>query len=203
MKEIANYSDQELMLEIKAGNMLAFDCLYRKYGNQLYGFALSFLKSPEEAENIIQEVFLSLWEHRHSVINEASVKYYVFSIAYNSSISVLRKKIRETKFIDHLKSLQDIQHDTVNTELEFNELNDKLNQVIDQLPPRQREVFLLHRIDGLKYRDISERLGISVNTIENHMSKALKTIRKKLGNYSIVVFLFAVCLYSIDFLRHI
>jgi RNA polymerase sigma-70 factor (ECF subfamily) len=190
MKEFVNYSDEELMLEVKADNMFAFDCLYRKYGKRIYRFALSILKSSEEAENIIQEVFLSLWEHRHSVINEASVKYYIFSIAYNSSISVLRKKIRETSFIDHLKSLQDIQQEVVNTELEFNELNDKLNQIIDQLPQRQREVFLLHRIERLKYRDISERLGISVNTIENHMSKALKTIRKKLGNYSVVAILF-------------
>lgn len=190
MKEFVNYSDEELMLEVKADNMFAFDCLYRKYGKGIYGFALSILKSSEEAENIIQEVFLSLWEHRHSVENEASVKYYIFSIAYNSSISVLRKKIRETKFIDHLKSLQDIQQEAVNTELEFNELNDKLNQIIDQLPQRQREVFLLHRNEGLKYRDISERLGISENTIENHMSKALKTIRKKLGKYSVVAILF-------------
>jgi RNA polymerase sigma-70 factor (ECF subfamily) len=190
MKEFVNYSDEELMLEVKADNMFAFDCLYRKYGKRIYRFALSILKSSEEAENIIQEVFLSLWEHRHSVINEASVKYYIFSIAYNSSISVLRKKIRETSFIDHLKSLQDIQQEVVNTELEFNELNDKLNQIIDQLPRRQREVFLLHRIERLKYRDISERLGISENTIENHMSKALKTIRKKLGNYSVVAILF-------------
>ena len=75
-------------------------------------------------------------------------------------------------------------------ELEYKELTNKLDEIINKLPQRQKEVYLLHRIEGLNYKEIAERLHISVNTIENHMSGALKTIRKNLGNYSLIAILF-------------
>jgi RNA polymerase sigma-70 factor (ECF subfamily) len=75
-------------------------------------------------------------------------------------------------------------------ELEYNELKNKLDEIIKALPQRQKEVYLLHKVEGLKYNEIAERLNISVNTIENHMSHALKTIRAKLGNYSLIAGLF-------------
>jgi RNA polymerase sigma-70 factor, ECF subfamily len=89
-----------------------------------------------------------------------------------------------------LKSLQEVNEEPVNLELEYNELSYKLDKIINDLPERQKEVFLLHKIEGLKYSEIADRLNISVNTIENHMSRALKTIRKKLGDYSLVAILF-------------
>ena len=75
-------------------------------------------------------------------------------------------------------------------ELEYKELTNKLDEIIKTLPQRQKEVYLLHKVEGLKYNEIAERLHISVNTIENHMSRALKTIREKLGNYSLIAILF-------------
>jgi RNA polymerase sigma-70 factor (ECF subfamily) len=190
MKDIILYNDEELMQEIKAGNMFAFDALYRKYNKKLYKFGYSILKSTEEAENLIQDVFLNLWENRHKVEKNSSIKSYVFTITYNSAISIIRKKARESQFIEYLKTLQDINVEPVNVELEYNELTSKLDEIINELPRRQKEVYLLHKVEGLKYNEIAERLNISVNTIENHMSHALKTIRKKLGNYSLIAILF-------------
>jgi RNA polymerase sigma-70 factor, ECF subfamily len=120
----------------------------------------------------------------------AAVKSYIFTIAYNSSTSVLRKKSRESQFVEYLKSIQDLEQSPADIELEYNELNNKFNEVIDQLPERQREIYKLHRFEGLKYQEIADKLNISVNTVENHMSRALKTIRKKIGNYSLAVILF-------------
>jgi RNA polymerase sigma-70 factor (ECF subfamily) len=190
MKDIILYNDEELMQEIKAGNMFAFDALYRKYNKKLYKFGYSILKSTEEAENLIQDVFLNLWENRHKVEKNSSIKSYVFTITYNSAISIIRKKARESQFIEYLKTLQDISVEAANVELEYNELTNKLDEIIKGLPQRQKEVYLLHKVEGLKYNEIAERLNISVNTIENHMSHALKTIRKKLGNYSLIAILF-------------
>jgi RNA polymerase sigma-70 factor (ECF subfamily) len=190
MKDIILYNDEELMQEIKAGNMFAFDELYRKYNKKLYKFGYSILKSTEEAENLIQDVFLNLWENRYKVEKNSSIKSYVFTITYNSAISIIRKKTRESQFIEYLKTLQDINVEPVNVELEYNELTNKLDEIIKELPKRQKEVYLLHKVEGLKYNEIAERLNISVNTIENHMSHALKTIRKKLGNYSLITILF-------------
>jgi RNA polymerase sigma-70 factor (ECF subfamily) len=190
MEESILNSDERLMQEIKADNMFAFDMIYKKYCKRLYKFAYYILKSPEESENIVQDVFLSLWENRNKVEKDSSVKYYVFTIAYNSAISIIRKKARESQFIEYLKSLQDLNQEPVNIELEYHELTEKLEDIINHLPDRQKSVYLLHKVEGLKYSEIAERLNISVNTIENHMSRAFKTIRKKLGNYSLFAILF-------------
>lgn len=190
MKEFFSYTDEELMLEIKADNMLAFDILYQKYSKRLYKFAFSILKSNEESENIIQDVFLNLWENRQKVDKDSSVKYYVFTIVHNSAISLIRKKARTTQFIEYLKLHQNLNQEPVNVEYEYNELKDRLDLIVNHLPLRQKEVYILHNVEGLKYQEIAKRLNISENTIENHMSRALRTIREKLGNYSFVPLLF-------------
>jgi RNA polymerase sigma-70 factor, ECF subfamily len=190
MEDFSQYSDAELMREIKEDNMFAFDSLYKRYSNRLYKFAFSILKSTEESENILQDVFLNLWEKRHNVEKESSVKYYIFTITYNSAISLIRKKAKESQFFDHLKSLQDINQDMPSLELEYNELTTALKDIINLLPQRQKEVYLLHKEEGLKYQEIAERLNISVNTIETHMSRALKTIQDKLGKSSLLAILF-------------
>jgi RNA polymerase sigma-70 factor, ECF subfamily len=190
MKDFILYSDGELMQEIKADNMFAFDALFKKYSKRIFKFGYSILKSTEESENLIQDVFLNLWENRHKVEHDSSIKSYVFTITYNTAISVLRKKAREEKFFEYLKSLQELHEEPVIAEIEFNELSDKLDGIINKLPQRQKEVYQLHKIEGLTYKQIAERLNISVNTIENHMATALKTIRKNLGSYSLVAILF-------------
>ena len=190
MKDLIFYSDEELIQEIKAGNMLAFDALYKKYSRRLYKFGFSILKSLEETENLIQDVFINLWENRHKVEKDSSVKSYVFTIAYNSAISVIRKKVRESQFIEYLKSIQEVNGEAADVKIEYDELKNKLDNIIQTLPPRQKEVYMLHRVEGLKYSEIAKRLNISENTIENHMSRAIKTIREKIGNFSLPAILF-------------
>ncbi len=190
MKEQIIYSDEELMQEIKADNMLAFDILYNKYCKRVYKFAFSILKSDEEAENLVQDVFLNLWENRNNVEKNSSIKSYVFTITYNSSISILRKKVRESEYVEYLKSLQEVREEPVDAGIEYKELTNKLEKIINELPQRQKEVYMMHRIEGLKYMEIAKLLKISVNTIENHMSRALKTIRERLDNYSLLSILF-------------
>ena len=170
--------------------MFAFDVLYKKYSKRLYRFGFSIIKSQEETENLMQDVFLNLWENRHKVEKDSSIKSYIFTIAYNSAISIIRKKAKESQFVEYLKSIQKINQEPVNVEVEYNELTNKLDEIIKELPQRQKEVYLMHRVEGLKYNEIAERLNISINTIENHMSRALKTIREKLGNYSLIAILF-------------
>jgi len=190
MGEYSLYSDEKLMQEIKADNMFAFDILYKKYSKRLYLFGYSILKSQEETENLIQDVFLNLWEKRNDVERDASVKYYLFSIAYNSAITLIRKKTRESEFINYLKSLPEINEEPTNLKIEFNDLTNKLEEIIQELPQRQKQVYLLHRVKGLKYSEIGEQLKISTNSIETHMSRALKTIRAKLEYYDLLSALF-------------
>ena len=182
------------MREIRVGNIFAFDEVYHRYCRRLYRFSFSILKSHEDAENITQDVFLNLWINRAKIENCSSVKYYIFTLSYNSAISIIRKKASETKFIEYVKTLNNLVQDPVDLQVEFSELTEKLNYIIQELPVRQREVYTLHKIEGLKYSEISEILHISKNTIENHMSRALKTIKRKLGYPSLVGILFC-CLF--------
>jgi len=183
MFDYSLYSDEELMEEIKANNMFAFDALYRRYSRQICIFAYSILKSTEEAENILQDVFLNLWENRINIKKNSSVKSYLFTITHNSAISIIREEARKSKFIEHIKALNQSDQDPVNKELELLELWTRLNEVVNSLPTRQKEIYLLHVVACLKYQEISEMLNISMNTIENHMSRAIKTIRKKIKPY--------------------
>ena len=186
MADCVLYSDEQLIQEIKADNMFAFDGLYKKYCKKIYKFGYSILKSREDSENLVQDVFLKLWENRHKVEKNESVRSYLFTITYNSAISIIREKSRESQFLEYLKCIQVITEDPVNVGIEYNELTLKLDEVIKALPQRQKEVYMLHRFNGLKYNEIATRLNISVNTIENHMSLALKTIRSKLSEYSLI-----------------
>lgn len=190
MNDFVLYSDEELVKEIKADNMLAFDVMYKKYCRRVYKFGYSILKSSEESENLTQDVFLNLWENRHRIENNSSIKSYIFTITYNSAISIIRKRAKEFEFYEYLKTQQQINEQPVNIELEYNELKNKLDEIIERLPPRQREIYLLHRVEGLKYQAIAKRLNISVNTVENHMSYSLRSIREKLGNYSLAAIIF-------------
>jgi RNA polymerase sigma-70 factor (ECF subfamily) len=190
MNEFVSYSDEELMREIKADNMLAFDVLYNRYCNKVYQFGEAILRSQWESESLMQDVFMKLWENRHSVQKDSSVKSYLFTTTYHSAISTIRKKTREVEYMDYLKSIQVVDPGPVDMELEFKELSDKLEEALGRLPSRQREVYVLHKRKGLKYSEIAEKLNISVNTVENHMSRALKAIRKDLVNYTILSILF-------------
>jgi RNA polymerase sigma-70 factor (ECF subfamily) len=194
MGELRLYSDEKLMQEIKADNMLAFDILYKKYSKRIYRFGYSILKSQEDTENLIQDVFLNLWEKRQNVKRDASVKFYLFTIAYNSAITLIRKKSKESEFISYLKSLPELNQEPTSLKTEFNELTNKLEEIIQKLPQRQKQIYLLHKVKGLKYSEIAEQLKISANTIENHMSRALKTIRAKLESYDLLSYVFLILL---------
>ncbi len=195
MGEVSIVGDADLMSDIKAGNMRSFDQLYKRYSKRLLNFSLSIVKSREEAENIVQEVFLALWINRDKISRDASVRYYVFTIAYNTSISALRRKAKDDKFFEQLKDMQDSSVEQEDLQTEYSDLQGKLTEILDSLPARQREIFILHKVNGLKYQDIASKLNISVNTIENHMSRALKTIRSKLGKNSLSATIFFYLLF--------
>jgi RNA polymerase sigma-70 factor, ECF subfamily len=169
-------SDEELVCRIKAGDMTAFDTLYRRYSSSLYRFAFSIIKSGEDSENVVQDAFLTFYENINKIEKTASVQYYIFSIAHNLTISLFRKKSRESEFVEYLRSIQLNESENLYSEDEYRELVIKANAIIDKLPDRQKEVYLLHKVEKLKYKEIAARLNISVNTVENHISRALKAI---------------------------
>jgi len=160
---------------------MAFDRVYELYSHKLYSFVFKILKNEAEADDIVQEVFVKIWESRHKLDDHKLLNSYIFTIAYNNSIDLIRKRINSNKYLEHLKNSSVI-YSTPNSigELEFNELSTQVEKLIANLPERQKQVYRLHKEKGLTYPEIAEHMGISKNTVENHMVKALKYLRSNI-----------------------
>ena len=173
-----------LALRIKLGDEQAFELLFRKYYARLAGFANKFLNNPEESREIVQEVFMKIWEGREGIDPEDSLKSYVFKIAQNLSLNRLRKKKVESKYVEIYKLVY-IDHSEFSSyeSLLARELEDNITTAINTIPPKCKRVFELSRIEGLKYGEIADVLNISVKTVEAQMSKALKILRFELKDY--------------------
>lgn len=185
------YPREQLAKLLKQGNILAFDEIYKEYCQRLYGFVIKFVKQKEDAEEIVQEVFLKIWESREKLDIYSSFEAYLFTMAYNITINLLRKRMHQDKYVNHLKSIQTLQEaaDSIE-EIEYGELTAKVNSLLDQLTPRQREIFYLSREKGLSHDEIAEKLNISANTVKNHLVSSLKFLRSNLDNSLLINALF-------------
>jgi len=161
--------------------MAAFDAIYYKYSHKLHLFVLRYLKQEEDAEGIVQEVFIKIWESRKKIDTYQSFEGFIFTIAYNATISLLRKRMSETKSREYLKSLQqpDIPETAID-ELQYKELNHKVQKLLKELTPRQREIYQLSREEGLSHKEIAEKLDLSESTVNNHLVTILKYLKSHL-----------------------
>ena len=185
--------DKKIIERIKSDDMSAFDIIYRAYGKRIFLFAYSIIKEKEDAEGIVHDVFIKIWEKRHKIDEYLSFESYLFTITHNTTISLIRLKLKEKKYVEHLKSIQKItSQNDITSDIEYLELKNKSEQVINNLSKRQRQIYLLSRDEGLTYKEIAARLGISVNTIETHMERVLKQFRDKLGRFSSITILFFI-----------
>mgnify|MGYP006285415453 CR=1 FL=1 len=170
------------------GNMdkTAFEALFRKFFPALMAFSLKYLPDEDDAREVVHNVFINLWDKRASLDTSQSLKSYLFTAVHNRSLNVLRDR---RKFSD--EDMPEISSgENVHAQMESMELEEHINAVIAGLPEKCREIFELNRFDGLKYGEIAEKLGISVKTVENQMSKALRILREKLAHYlSLIVWI--------------
>ncbi len=174
----------QLARRIKLGDEQAFELLFRKYYVRLCAYSNKFLNEPEDAKEIVQDVFAKIWEGRYDIDPECSLKSYVFKIAQNLSINKLRRNKVESRYTEIYKIVYIENHEfsayesLVARELEYN-----ITHSIENLPTECRKVFELSRVEGLKYREIAETLNISVKTVEAQMSKALRSLRIELCEF--------------------
>ena len=176
-------SNKELLLLLQKDDRVAFYNLYERYSKRLYGFVLQYVKRDADAEEIVQEVFIKIWEKRKTIDVYSSFESFLFTIAYNATISLLRKRVTESKYLAHLQSIQQV-NDTaeLTDELYFNELNEKLKSLLNELTPRQREIFRLSREEGLTHEQIAGKLNITLNTVKKHMTNTISFLKKHLDN---------------------
>ena len=185
--------DKKIIERFKLDDMYAFDIIYRAYNKKVFLFAYSIIKEKEDAEGIVHDVFIKIWEEKHKIDEYLSFESYLFTITHNTTLSLIRLKLKEKKYVEHLKSIQKITSQSdITSDIEYLELKNKSEQVINNLSKRQRQIYLLSRDEGLTYKEIAARLGISVNTVETHMQRALQQIKDKLGRFSSISILFFI-----------
>lgn len=169
---------------------MEFSELYITYYSKLVRFAREYVVLEEDAENITQDVFTDMWEKRDSIGFIENMNAYLFRLVKNRCLDYLKHKAFEQKYIEHIQSsfemelslkLRSLDRFDISNLSEENETEVLIRKAIDSLPQRCRDIFMLSRMEGLKYREISERLGISVNTVECQMGIALKKLRGKLS----------------------
>lgn len=159
----------------------AFNTFFKLYYARINAYAFSFVHDNQKANDLAQQSFVKLWEQRKKLNKVTSPKNYIFRIAYNLYVDDYRKLQKEQIFLDELKekSLRDqILHNDELTQIRI----EKLKKVIDTLPKRCKEVLLLNKMEGLKYKEIAEQLDISIHTVNAQMQTAFIKIRDAFGN---------------------
>jgi len=177
-------TDIEMVLKLKKDDVEAFDLVYEKYAGKLYSFTLNYLKSTSETEELVQSVFLKVWENHKTIRIESSFKSWLFTIAYNEICNTFRRRSHLKKFIEE-QLIENFQTSGETEELiEYNSLLEQVNKIIAKLPERQRTIFLKSRQDGKSNKEIANELGLSSGTVDNYISESLKFIRIRLQDKS-------------------
>jgi RNA polymerase sigma-70 factor (family 1) len=177
------YNEQSVIQRLQRGDSDAFLELYNHYHSALYHYVLRFVKSPAIAEDVLQDVFLKIWEIRDRIDPELSFKAYLYKICRNSVFKLLKKMS-----VDEALRMQVMQHFTqsvadADLKILWQQYEEILQAAINNLSPQRRKVFRLCREEGKSYEQVANELGISRNTVKEHMVLAMKQIREHFEQY--------------------
>ena len=176
--------ERALVLRLIGGDEDAFCELYAAYKNRLIYFAMRFLKSREYAEDVFQDAFTVVWQSRRFIDPDASFSSYLYTIIRNRLLNQLRDAANEEKLKESILSQALDYTDDTKREVMLNDLKFIISRALEQLTPRQREIFEMSREAQLSHKEIAGELGISVNTVQEQISSSLKIIRTYLIKYS-------------------
>jgi len=174
---------EQLITTLKAGDLTAFEMLFRTYYQPLCNYAFTFVQDRDEAEEIVQSTFLNIWEKRENLSIHTGVKPYLYAMVRNACLNVLKhEKIKQQHATMEMaiaeRSIESVARTVIASELEA-----KIHDAMDHLPEQCRLIFKLSRFEDLKYAEIAEQLSISIKTVENQMGKALRIMREQLRDY--------------------
>ena len=176
--------ERTLVLQLKEGNENAFTTLYETYWAKVYNFSRLYLTSSTEIEEVVQDVFVKVWEGRIFIKENENFKGFLFIITRNIIFNQFRKSFNENAYkLAVLKSASESY--SIEEEMVASDLHIYINKLIEELPPRQQEVFKLSREKHLSYREIAQQLDISEKTVERHINEALKFLRKNIYLFSL------------------
>jgi RNA polymerase sigma-70 factor (ECF subfamily) len=183
-------ADSELVERLQKGDVVAFDLIYEKYSGKLYAFGLKYLRSTAESEELVQSIFLKLWENYRNLKKESSFKSYLFTIAYNDICKLFRKRNYLQKFVSETLYENSQSSSETENDIDYQSVLERVKQIVDKLPERQKTIFLKSRQEDKSTKEIAKEVGLSPGTIDNYISESLKFIRNRLHNEELSIFLF-------------
>ena len=185
-----DHSSSDIVIQIKKGDQKAFESAFNAYYKKLLFYAKEYVIDIDIAREFVQEAFLKLWEIRNTLIDNTNLEALLFTIIRNDCLNYLKRvtvKKRYSEFTQ--KTFYELQlnfialKDSTSEILLFKELQKRIDDAINELPPKCKEIFEMSRHNGMKYKEIAEKLQISPKTVENQISEALKRIRQKIEDY--------------------
>lgn len=184
---------RSLVVSLKQGSQTAFNAIYSAYSHRLYSYCYKFCRTAEDAEEIVQDTFVRLWNNRMTIDNDTSLNNLLFTISYRLVVNAWRKRLTDPAYIASLEGKEQIA-DSSRTDhsVEYDEFTLRVNQLIDRLPPAQRKIVRLSKIEDMPNKKIAAMMGISEQTVKNQLSQGLKLLRRQLGNVSLSLLLFSL-----------
>ncbi|WP_439182855.1 RNA polymerase sigma factor [Carboxylicivirga taeanensis] len=181
--------EKHLVMKMQNGNSEAFNHLFDLYKNRVFSFIKGLINNNSDTEELTQEVFVKIWTNRMSFNPELSVNSFIYTIARNTVYDFLRKKLSHKKYIELLTD--DLSSDNSLLDyIYYNDASKLIQQLIAELPPQRRKIFMLSRYEGKTYRSIALELGISENTVDTQIRKALQYLKTKYPEITKLLILF-------------
>ncbi len=182
MRDVVSCADKDLLSRIAAGDQGAFNVLFERYRNRIFGYLFTIIKSKEAAEEITLDVFLKIWEGRAAAMEINHLEAFLFRVSRNKAVDFFRQlqKSREEQTALWNRMQEQLTTGAADHALLFADVATAVRQAVDKLSPQRKMVFQLSREHGLTYEQIAERMQISSNTVRNHLAASLQFIRSQL-----------------------
>lgn len=168
----------------------ALEELFNYYYPRLYHFSKTFLKLEEGIDDILQDVFIKIWNHRTNIHSSETFNPFIFTVTRNLLLNELRSRLNDQKLKEKVQKLSLPEEYNSYEKMEYSELKNMVDQIVSNLPEKQQEVFVLSRNQGLSHKEIAEKLEISTKTVEYHISQSTSTIKSKLKQMGVISLLY-------------
>ncbi len=175
--------EKNILKDISNGDAKAFEDLFKSFFSELTFYAIRFVEDMETAEEIVQDIFFNIWDNRTKISINTSVKSYLYTTVKNTCLNLIKHKKVENKYREYFS--RSLQSDELNEEtwIKADDLHSKITTAINKLPEQRRKIFMMSRFEELTYKEIANKLSISIKTVENQMGSALKFLRIELKDF--------------------
>lgn len=176
--------------ELSKDNDSSFEELFNYYYPRLFNFSKSFLKIEDGIDDILQEVFVKIWRNRKNIKSPDTFNSYIFTVTRNLLLNELRSRLNKQNIKEEISKLSVAPEYSMLEQIEYRDLKEKVDNIVNELPERQKEIFVLSRTEGLSHKEIAEKLEISTKTVEYHIALSVKLLKGRIEDLGLVSMLY-------------